>query len=517
MNSNKRSIKTKKSNKTKRVRRRLRKKIKQTIFNKRPIRRFNRIPAAIARRFNKQWKIIRQDSTSVTITGKDLIYSIPDSMIGNNLSNVMTIITANPAYWIGTRMATMASSYQNYRPISLSVTYVPYCGSTQVGTVIGGTIWQQAPVHNALQQSLQTSNGGFMTQAYAPMTRSIILGSNLQKNLYQMGGDLEEQSNPFIFLAITQGCYNEKNERIIPGFFYIQYTYTLKNPIGTSVAFNTSAAISVSNISKSVHRTLFNITLPTETQINNTQIPIGTLIHCETLYDDHDKEFDAYFIQGTQVELNKNLLVWEFANYPITQPQPQPEDEALQLEVPYNEAIMGDGEIHQVPYGAIVYKIYEGYTDPEDGRFIATLFNMSVKFRVLSNANTNYPVSFEADHQYFIDRSPITIQNRWQPAYTDLQTMGLSISTAQLLSPENASASEILLTHSQNEIDGIEFVFRPRNLNKNLTNKLKAKSKGKKAINLTNKDKKEVDKIEEEKDEIQSLISEEENESKSNA
>lgn len=516
MNGNK-TNKSKRSNKPKRVRRRLRKKVKQTIMNKRPVRRLNRIPAAIARRFNKQWRIIRQDSTSVTITGKDLIYSIPDSMIGNNLSNVMTIITANPAYWIGTRMATMASSYQNYRPISLSVTYVPYCGSTQVGTVIGGTIWQQAPVHNALQQSLQTSNGGFMTQAYAPMTRSIILGSNLQKNLYQMGGDLEEQSNPFIFLAITQGCYNERNERIIPGFFYIQYTYTLKNPIGTSVAFNTSAAISVSNISKSVHRTLFNITLPTETQVNTTQIPIGTLIHCETLYDEQDKEFDAYFIQGTQVELNKNLLVWEFANYPITQPQPQPEDEAVELEVPYSEAIAGDGEIHQIPYGAILYKIYEGYQDPTDGRYIATLFNMSVKFRVLSNSNTNYPVTLEADHQYFIDRNPATSQNRWQSTYADSQTMGISISTAQLLNPENASAAEVLLTNSQSEVDGIEFVFRPRNLNRTVISKTKPKIKGKKAINFDNKAKKEVDKIEDVKEEDEELISDGEAESKSNA
>lgn len=362
-------------------------------------RRFRRLPAAFTKNFNKEWKIISQDATSMTVSGRDLIYQIPDTLATNVDSPIMTVITANPAYWIGTRMANMAAAYQNYRPIALSVTYVPHCGSTQVGTVIGGTLWQQAPSENALQQTLQTSNGGFMTQAFMTTTKSIILGSNLQKNLYQVGGDLADTSNPFIFIAIAQGCYNENKERIVPGYFYISYTYVLKNPIGTNALFTSTGLIKAKDISNSVHRTVV-MASPQTSQYNPNTIPLGTQIQVDTLLPDEEEEdqepYNAYFIEGTEVEIPDDCYVWEFANTPIHSTQP-PEPEPAPIEtipIYYNSQGVGNGQYKQFSWGALLYILP---SDPDD-KYIPIITQM----RIGSNGNTNWRYKIDEGLQYYV-------------------------------------------------------------------------------------------------------------------
>lgn len=337
-------------------------------------RRTSRMPAAFSRTFSKQWRILSQDATSMTVSGRDLIYQIPDSLAGVQGTNLMTFIPANPAYWTGTRMASMAAAYQNYRPISLSITYVPHCGSTQVGTVIGGTIWQQAPQADALQQTLQTSNGGFMTQAFMTITKNITLGSNLQKNLYQVSGDLSVDSNPFTFMAVAQGCYDEKQNRIVPGYFFITYKYVLKNPIGTNVAFYSSGIKTVSEISQSTHRVILMATPPTDNTLNPDKIPIGTAINVDTVYDQDNQAQTAFFIDGTEIALMNNALIWEFANTPTQEGggiAPVPTDQ-INYEIIYQSTGTGDGRSMQVSLGAILYIVDAQNEFIEARTYIAT-------------------------------------------------------------------------------------------------------------------------------------------------
>lgn len=97
-----------------------------------------------------------------------------------------------------------------------------------------GTLWDTSVETNDLQQTLVTSNGGCITQCYNQAAKSVSLGSNLQYNLYQLAGFLDSRTNPFTFVAGSQGTGG-----VTPGYFMISYHYVFKNPIGSSWTFVT--------------------------------------------------------------------------------------------------------------------------------------------------------------------------------------------------------------------------------------------------------------------------------------
>lgn len=197
--------------------------------------------------FKKNFKILNQTGNTMRVKGRDLIYSIPDGLENLSSTNIITIITANPAYWSGTRMAGIASAYQNYRPIKFHVHYVPQCAVTQQGNVIAGTLWNIAPNNTNLQQTLRTSNGGMLVQCYKNAVSKVQLGRNLQFNLFRMGGKFDQESNPFIFAAMTIATTDSNGNRINPGYFYLDYEYELKNPIGDTIKYYNSGLIQKKN------------------------------------------------------------------------------------------------------------------------------------------------------------------------------------------------------------------------------------------------------------------------------
>lgn len=262
-----------------------------------------KIAAASAKNFNKKFTILRQNGNSVRVTGRDLIYSIPDDLTAPiQTSNVITVIPANPAYWKGTRIAALASGYQNYRPILFKITYIPMCAVTQQGNVIGGTIWDDGLDNANIQQSLRTSNGGFMTQCYVPHTTRIRPKSNLQFNLYRMGGDFSSTSNPFVFIAIAVGCKNQNDQRIIPGYFYVTWSFELKNPIGSINTFNNSGLIQYEDIENEMNTTLINLDI-------NSEIPFGAYIQIE----EEEGELVPYY-NDTQIDILGPTPTWVFSS-----------------------------------------------------------------------------------------------------------------------------------------------------------------------------------------------------------
>jgi hypothetical protein len=302
MNANK----TKPTTIKKRIKRKIRVKGRRLPNNRKKranIIRGKKIAAASARNFNKKFNVLRQNGNSVRVTGRDLIYSIPDDLTSPiQTSNVITVIPANPAYWKGPRIAALAAGYQNYRPILFKITYVPMCAVTQQGNVIGGTIWDDGIDNANIQQSLRTSNGGFMTQCYVPHTTRIRPKSNLQFNLYRMGGDFTTTSNPFIFVAIAIGCKNTNDKRVTPGYFYVTWSFELKNPIGSVNSYNNSGLIQYEDIKAEMNTTMINLD-------PSSPIPFGAYINVE----EEESELVPYYNESP-VEILGPTPTWVFTS-----------------------------------------------------------------------------------------------------------------------------------------------------------------------------------------------------------
>lgn len=266
------------------------------------------IPAATRSRFNKNFRVINQTANTMTVEGRDLIYSIPDQLTAPiQTTPVISAIPANPAYWTGTRIAALAAGYQNYRPLMFKLTYVPQCAVTQQGNVLAGTIWGQAPSNQNLQQTLRTSNGGLLTQCYTKAVSNVTLASNLQFNLFRMAGEFNQESNPFMFIAIAVGCTDNNGNRIIPGYFYIEYRYTLKNPIGNTITYYNSGLIEYQN--SNIQYNNVTITNMLETKYLSNTIPLGAILQDDSI-DGEDRRLSY---NGMEIELNNEHPVWVFA------------------------------------------------------------------------------------------------------------------------------------------------------------------------------------------------------------
>lgn len=296
-------------NKNKQTKTRARKPIPRRLPNNRTKRanviRGKKVAAASAANFSKRFNIMRQNGNSVRVSGRDLIYAIPDTLTAPVQStNVIAVIPANPAYWTGTRIAALAAGYQNYRPLLFKITYVPMCAVTQQGNVIAGTIWDDGFDNDNIQQSLRTSNGGFITQCYVPHTTTIRPKTNLQFNLYRMGGDFNNQANPFIFIAIAVGCKNASNERIVPGYFYVTWSFELKNPVGSNTQYYNSGLTTYEELDDMYHlnNTLINIQ-------TDTEIPFGAYIDIEELEDAYQPSYNE-----TPITIESNTPVWLFSS-----------------------------------------------------------------------------------------------------------------------------------------------------------------------------------------------------------
>jgi len=291
------------------------KKLKRKTFRKRNtrprMRRRKFIPAANLKNMNRDFKILYQDGTTVKVTGRDLVYQIPSDLTDQEGTGVITVIPANPCYWLGTRIAALAQGYQNYRPLDMKFTYIPQCAVTQQGNVIAGTLWNQAPSSVNLQQSLRTSNGGMLSQCYKGFTSTVRLKSNLQYNLYKTAGTFDQESNPFIYMAIAIACNNTSGTPIIPGYFYVTWSYLLKNPIGNTNIFYNSGLTTYDQIDDDDHENKTAIYLTPD----DDEIPLGAILQLDK--DDTGDIVATY--NGSVYDMADDDVVWYFANSTIQQ------------------------------------------------------------------------------------------------------------------------------------------------------------------------------------------------------
>jgi len=291
------------------------------------------IPAANIRNMNRDFKILYQDGTTVKVTGRDLVYQIPSDLTDQNGTGVITIIPANPCYWLGTRIAALAQGYQNYRPLNMKFTYIPQCAVTQQGNVIAGTLWNQAPSNVNLQQSLRTSNGGMLSQCYKGFTSNVRLKSNLQYNLYKTAGAFNQESNPFIYMAIAIGCKTTDSKQIIPGYFYVTWSFLLKNPIGNTNIFYNSGLTEYEEIEEDDNENKAIIYLTPD----DDELPIGAILQL-----DKDEVGDVIArYNGSVYDMADDDLVWYFANSTIQEVSAIAKSQKGELV--YQEKTEGDG------------------------------------------------------------------------------------------------------------------------------------------------------------------------------
>lgn len=294
---------------------------KNKVVGRKPRIRRNRrrMPAAMTDKFEKQFSVVSQTNNTMRVRGRDLIYQIPDDITAvSQDTNVITVIPANPAYWTGTRISALASGYQNYRPLKFTLNYVPQCAVTQQGNVIAGTLWNQAPTDNNLQQTLRTSNGGMLTQCYARAMTSVNLKTNLQFNLYRMAGEFNQESNPFVFLALAVGCVDLNGRKINPGYFYVSYEFIFKNPIGNTIMYYNSQLTGITNLPVPfVNVSLVNCKMFINP--DNQEIPIGAV-----LQDDLRANSRVITYYGTEVMLPEDAVFWIFANSQVAVNDIQP-------------------------------------------------------------------------------------------------------------------------------------------------------------------------------------------------
>lgn len=170
------------------------------------------------------------DNTTIRVQGYDLIYNIEDSIY----DGPFCVIPANPAYWEGTRVASIANAYSQYRPISIHFDYYPQVSTMTNGNIIAGTLWNNVPGNGATRQALATSNGGKLFPIYQKASINVKLKTNLQQNLFNFQGFLSNETNPFTFIAMSQNVNNIK-----PGYFMVHYVYDFKNPIGDGFEYAT--------------------------------------------------------------------------------------------------------------------------------------------------------------------------------------------------------------------------------------------------------------------------------------
>lgn len=258
--------------------------------------RINRaLPAAYASHVRARFSILSRNSNRCVVSGCDLVYAIPATLASSG-DTIFTVIPCNPAYWLGTRIARIAPAYQNYRPLSFKVSYIPQVAVTQAGTVFMGTLWDQAAPTQNIQQSLVTSNGGQLTQCYIPADSNVTLGRNLQQNLFKTTGALNTDTNPFIFLAGVRGA------TVVPGYFYVTYRYEFKNPIGDAWTFTNSGLSTIGDLP--IQQPSANGTIILLNQFGS--LGPGTQL---------DRESNGIFYQGSPISLDDQTQVVYLNNF----------------------------------------------------------------------------------------------------------------------------------------------------------------------------------------------------------
>jgi hypothetical protein len=194
-----------------------------------------------------------------------------------------------------------------------------------------------------------------------------------------MGGEFATTSNPFIFVALAIGCKNTNNQRVTPGYFYVTWSFELKNPIGSINTYNNTGLTTYNNLQLSMNNTLVNID-------PNSDVPFGAYIDVE----EGDNGAEASY-NGTKIEMNENTPIWAFTS--VTKASTA--RFATKIPIIYDALTTNKIRIGYEGYNAFMiandenYVIYIPQTPLKDEKSWQFYQNSSVKFEI-NDLNQNF-------------------------------------------------------------------------------------------------------------------------------
>lgn len=216
------------------------------------------------------------------VRGFDLVTS-PYNVTLINSPNISYFITCNPASWNGTRIAAVASGYQNYRPLMFKIHYRPQVGSTSTLSMFIGTIWQNTYLTNrsTIEPSLVTSPGGTYLPAWQSSCSVVPLGRRLPQKMFPIR-DPEFVTVPFSLVCRASAGGPDSDSVEMPGRIFIEYVYEFRNAIGSggSSGFQPSTTYTVDIQSKELFSgtTLLGTRVITPEQESENQYASGWII-----------------------------------------------------------------------------------------------------------------------------------------------------------------------------------------------------------------------------------------------
>lgn len=147
------------------------------------------------------------------------------------------MIPMTPTKWTGTRTSALASTYQSFRPLYVSISFMPTNGTSTAGSLAVGTLWDgnssDINSRTAAITQLPSMNGGFLTSLYTRCSRRVGLGTSLRANTFPTG-DINSDDIPF-WIICTCDSGNITNNGTV-GNLVVTSRFALHNAINRSVS-----------------------------------------------------------------------------------------------------------------------------------------------------------------------------------------------------------------------------------------------------------------------------------------
>lgn len=141
------------------------------------------------------------------------------------------MLPLTPTKWQSTRTAQLAGTYTDFRPLRVKISWMPAIGTNTSGSVAVGTVWSGARLptdstsFDNISRALASTNGGFITTVWKPMTSTVALGANLIANNYPMY-EVSPDDVPFWIVVATDVTPGTN-----VGTLFVDIQMSLKNPI----------------------------------------------------------------------------------------------------------------------------------------------------------------------------------------------------------------------------------------------------------------------------------------------
>lgn len=161
-------------------------------------------------------------------------------------TNISYFMPANPVLWPGTRIAAIASGFQNYRPLKFVIHYRPQVGSDSTLSMFIGTIWQNNYItaRDQIEPSLLTSPGGVYEPAWQSSMTEVKCGNNLPQRMYPIR-DPSYTTIPFSVVARAAEGDSTSPAVHMPGRIFMEYTYEFRNAIGLGTGYGPAVLTTV--------------------------------------------------------------------------------------------------------------------------------------------------------------------------------------------------------------------------------------------------------------------------------